>query len=131
MADIGFTVAAQYFSNHHAGAMQIFTRSPGKVRRFADPSHAVDDDARRKILNLRRRMMVISWGRMPALLVESAFLRKRWSVKDIVSVLASLPVYLPSKLLNLYWRTAACREWDTHKTQPHGSEMFMVFTRRA
>lgn len=130
MVDIGFTLAAEYYANQHAGAIEYLTRHPRRVSQFADPANAVDTTAQRTILRLRRWLTAVTWARRPALVVESVLRRATWKPKDIAYLFVGIPAYIPSKLVNTYWEWAARREWDTQHTQRNGSEMFIVFTRR-
>jgi trans-aconitate methyltransferase len=128
-AQSGFKLIQEYYSSQYHGALNWITQNePAFVSMMVDPSRAKDDDARKKLSGLRRKLMAASILRHLMHRVHSFPDRKR-NVKRWIGLLAGLPVYPASFLVDRRMKRNSEAEWAERKCDPRGSEMYLYFTR--
>lgn len=130
-AEAGFALAAEYYANQYEGALDWITRNPPEfVRMMTEPARARDEGARRRLARLRRRLLAITL--MRTLLDRARGLRGGGlSPKGYVAALAGLALYPAAALLDRRMKRKAEAEWESRRTDPGGSEMYLYFVRRA
>lgn len=131
--DRGFVLAKEYYSSQYFGAIEWITRemSPGFIRMFTDTSRGVDEEARIKLKNLRRRIIVTWAVRGPATFVESRLRKKNKTSLDYALLIGGLLLYPFGKCIDSYLKRKALEEWEVRKTDRSGSEMYLFFKRAA
>ena len=125
----GFCLAEEYYSNQRDGAVDWITQNdPAFVLMLTDPSKARDEGAKRELSALRRRLLVASVLRDLRARVKGFRGRKK-NAKAWVGLLAGLPLYPFSTLLDRSLRRKAQAEWERKKRERGGSEMYLYFKR--
>lgn len=128
----GFTLAREFYANHHHGAIDWITREgPGFVRRFTDTSKAVDGTSQRELARIRRRILMLWAARFPASFVDSRLRQTRRSARDVLYIVLGLPFYLFTKPMDVLLKRRAAAEWRERRTDRQGSEMYLFFRRQS
>ncbi|MDH3215811.1 MAG: class I SAM-dependent methyltransferase [Candidatus Krumholzibacteria bacterium] len=124
----GYTLQAEYYSNHYYGAIDWITREhPRFALKFTNGAKAVDDAARRRLRRLQLFLMAIMALRL-AVNVTNRFRAKRQRrIRHYLWLVAALPFYPFSYAVDWYWRRKAWLEWRMKKTDRRGSEMVLFF----
>lgn len=129
-AQAGFELAAEYYANQYHGAIDLITQNePSFVLMMTDPARAKDDRARKELSRLRWKLMLITAFRQLQHRVESFPVRKR-NIKRWIGLLAGLPVYPLSRLIDYRMKRQAETEWAQRKNERNGGEMYLYFTMR-
>ena len=127
--EAGFQLVEEYYSNQHDGAVDWITQNePAFVLALTDPSKARDEGGRRELSAIRRRLLVASVLRNLRSRVRG-FRGGRMSAKAWAGLIAGLPLYPASSLLDASIRRKSQAEWEGRKTDPAGSEMYLYFKR--
>ena len=125
----GFTLAKEYYSNQHDGALNWITQyEPSFVRMLTDPSKAKDEAAKKELTAMQRKLLAVSVMRDLRRRVTSFPARKK-NVKTWIGLLAGLPAYPVASILERSMKRKAELEWERKKNDPSGSEMYLYFTR--
>lgn len=131
----GFVLAGDAYSAHFWAAVdRISSQELETIADMFDPARAVDASARRRLRGLRVAFTALRLlKRPPALLfrgaVREALAHADWSWRERAVLTASNPVFLVAFPLRAALRRLATREWKRHRSEPHGSEMYLHFTR--
>lgn len=129
-APIGMTIAKAMFSGQHDDAMEWITRSsPAFVWRLTDPRKAVDAEAKRKLLALRRQLLRASVLRFPVDALQRHLHKHSKSIADILFLAVGTPLLAPLLPYNQKWWRRARIEWLRKHDEPAGSQQFVYFTR--
>jgi hypothetical protein len=62
-------------------------------------------------------------------MLEEKLRKTNRSVRDVVLMVAALPVYPLSKIVDAVLRWASAREWSANQRDSRGTEMYLVFRR--
>lgn len=133
----GFILAHDAYSAQFWAAVdRISSQEHETIAAMFDPSRAVDPAARRRLSSLRLGLMVLRLlKRPPAVLFRGAARdvlgHADWSWRDRAVLTASNPVFLVAFPLRAALRRLATREWDRHRSESNGSEMYLHFIRPA
>ena len=91
----GFALTAEFYSNQYYGAIDWITQMrPSFIRRFADPSAAVNDSAKAKLTQLRRNLLALWALRCPAVLTKRKLRQRDKKPRDYLAFACSLPFYV-------------------------------------
>ena len=128
----GFVLAHALYSGQYWGAIDWITQQPVPfLLRFTDPATARDTTARRTLRWMRVALIVTSLLRRHAGFVLGC-LRGRLRRPRHLALLPPMLPFLPlSWPLFAFLRARATEEWRTRSSDPGGSEMYLVFERRA
>lgn len=119
------------YSNQLDGAIEWISRSGVKtVNLIADISNAIDDDARRKLLKLKVRLMVIALLRAPVQLVPMVKKRRNKKAKHYIYLGFGCLLWVFSLPVDKFWKRKAKIEWDKKKYNSNGSEMFLFYKKK-
>jgi trans-aconitate methyltransferase len=129
----GFELAREYYANQRDGAIEWITNSkPSFVRRFTDPSQAVDGQAARGLRRMRRKLALIAALRLPARLLHEVVSNPRSRrPKHLLALALSAPMLPVCITVDRYWKRRAAREWEQHRSERGGSAMTLFFLRTA
>lgn len=127
---IGFSLQHEFYSNQYYGAINWITKSsPRFVKRLTNASTALDEGAKAELDRLKSKLLPLTYLQFPY--------SKYWAVKskwhksatDYIKIaLYFLPAMVSKLVYDKYDRLSA-DEWQKHKTEPNGSEMFLFFKR--
>lgn len=129
-AKIGFRLEKEFYSNQIDGAINWITKSsPRFVKKLTSPDDAKNDEARKKLIALRKKLLPLTYMQFPY--------SKYWEIKTkwhktITDYLKLYTFYFPSLLSKSLYETLdkkAQKEWVLKKTNRNGSEMFLYFKR--
>ncbi len=127
--EAGFRLAEEFYSNQHDGAVDWISRNePAFVLTLTDPSKAKDEGARRELSAIRTRLLAASVLRDLRSRV-AGFRGRKKNAKTWVGLLAGLPLYPVSSLVDRSMRRKAQAEWEVKKRDRGGSEMYLFFKR--
>jgi SAM-dependent methyltransferase len=135
----GFAPVFAYFANQDAGALDWITDlGAGFVARLCDPSAARDAAARAELsameARLRRTLARKQWLVPLQAQIERVHHAARPTIRQRVGLLLE-PLLFNRLTLPLITyaraapRRAAEREWQTRRTEPNGSAMYLAFRR--
>ena len=126
----GFELRNEYYSNQYYRAIDWITASGTRfVEVFADSTEAINSHARKKLDNIRRRLMLISRLRTLSRLYESRLGNKRKTLKQYVLLSLGVPIYILARSVDRYCKKKSRKEWETQKSKSNGSEMVLYFKR--
>jgi trans-aconitate methyltransferase len=127
---IGFQLRKDFYSNQEAGAIDWITKSsPRFVKKLTDPVNTNDEMAAKKMQALRRKLLPLTYFQFPySKYVE---IKSKWR-KGFMDHVKLAVLFIPAmiaKPLSKSWQQKAATEWNLHKTEKNGSEMFLFFER--
>jgi chlorite dismutase len=126
----GFELQREFYSNQYYGAIEWITNSGSKfVLMFADPSHAINNEAARKLSQERMRLITITALRMPAQAVSRLLNKRNKHLKHYLYLIVGMLLYVFSRPIDKYWKRKAEEEWKITKQERNGSEMYLFFKR--
>lgn len=127
---IGFTLQQSYFAGQEDYAVNWITKSsPRFVKKLTDSSEAINAEAAGKLQGYRKKLLGLTYRQF----ARSKYLEisYKWKKKpaDYIKMAVLFFPSLFSKPLYNKWQKLADDEWNAHKQDPNGSEMFLVFKR--
>lgn len=125
----GYTLTRQHYANQYWGALQwISETGPRFIWRLTDTRGL---PPKQFLQSWRRRAMLLGlWGlRYPARAVRWASTAQASSTNQTLARLVT-PVLPLSRLIDRWTQAKSGAEWSLHKTDPHASEMYLVFQKR-
>ena len=127
-----FELRKEYYSNQYYGAIDWITNShPNFVLMFSDTSQAINKKAKRKLIQERIRLIIITALRLPAQIVRKMQDKRNKQIKHVILLMIGASLYLFSRSIDKYWKRKTREEWDTKKNERNGSEMCLYFKREA
>jgi SAM-dependent methyltransferase len=127
---LGFTLAAEFYAGHRFSTLDwLSTLGPERPLEMAAPSFARDHASRWTLRWLRVGFLLLWMARHPAPMLEEKLRKTNRSVRDVVLMVAALPVYPLSKIVDAVLRWASAREWSANQRDSRGTEMYLVFRR--
>lgn len=128
----GFELNKEYYSNQYYGAIDWITNSnPKFVLMFSETSQAINKEAKRKLNQERKKLILITVLRLPAQIVTKLLNKRNKQAKHYLMLMVGLPFYIFSRPIDRYWKRKARDEWDAKKTERNSSEMCLYFKRVA
>jgi trans-aconitate methyltransferase len=119
--DLEFHLTKDYYSHQYYVVINWITQSGRQfVQMITGPSSALDEDARKTLLQLRRKLLTIWALPYPAHAIGSRLHARIRSIRQLVFLIAALPLYALTKPMDY---------WIKHKAERGGSEMYLFFTR--
>lgn len=126
---MGFDLKREFYSYHHYEAIDWITSSDLRfVLMLSESSQAVNIKAKTKLNNIRIFLTFITALRLPAQILPTLLTGNKQLIKYIALIIV-LPFLIFSIPVDRYWKRKAREEWDTKKSEPNGSEMFLYFKR--
>lgn len=128
MEQKGYSIKKQYFANQYYGAVNWITKSsPRFVKKLTNTSDAVDEDARKKLIELKRELLKLTYLQFPY--SKYWMIKNKWSKRpsDFLKLSLLLIPSLFSKAVFVKYDSLANKEWETEKTEKNGSEMYLYF----
>jgi SAM-dependent methyltransferase len=127
-----FELKGETYGNQYAGALDWITQSPPRtVLALTDYRRGVDPAARRRLFRLRLKLMALWMWRMPAAFTQQRWRRRHKRLADYPLLALGALLYPLSKPVDWWIARAARREWEQHRCERNGSEMFLYFERQA
>lgn len=127
---MGFMLEKEYYTGHYFGAIDWITLAgPDFVRMFTDPCLAKDKPAKRKLVKLHYKLLLISRLRSIVTAIENHNSPQDKNFKNQLHQILSTLLYPIAKPVDWYWKIQSRNEWRSKKNNPHGSEMLLVFKR--
>ena len=127
----GFELSKDFYCYQQAGAIDWITRSDRSfIEMFADPTKARDQQAKRRLSQLRWKLLLVHLLRRPAVAVDNKLRQDRRTLRDCVLIAAGLVLYPFSHLVNRSIKRRADAEWERDRMNPGGSEMFHFYKRK-
>jgi SAM-dependent methyltransferase len=128
----GFRLASEAYANQHAGSVEWLTQThPLRLLDAISPRGAVDVWAALRLVAVAMWVVPLYVWRLPATLIERVRWRKDRGVWLTVLLGLALPFYPLARPLDRYLIRRAGAEWDQHRGERDGSEMYLYFTRAA
>lgn len=127
---IGFSLAKEFYSNQHYGAVNWITKSsPRFVKKLTDASTAVNEDAKKELQQLRGKLLPLTYLQFPY--SKYWAVKSKWhkSVTDYIKLAVYFFPAMVSKMVYDTYDAKSAAEWKQHKTEVNGSEMFLFFKR--
>jgi trans-aconitate methyltransferase len=127
---IGFKLSQDFYSNQYHGAVNWITKSsPRFVKKLTNEKNAINEEARMKIVNLRKKLLPLTYFQFPYSKYWAIKSKWRTSITDrVILVILFIPAMI-SKVLSDNLDTKSAKEWSEKKTEKNGSEMFLFFNR--
>lgn len=126
----GFELDQAFYSNQYHGALDWITDSDDAfLRMFTDTGEAVDDQARRELEGIRKKLLRIAARRRPAKRVRKLLHRPAMRFKHVLRLGLALPMFLAFYPFDRHYRRKAREEWETRRQDPQGSEMVLYLRR--
>jgi SAM-dependent methyltransferase len=127
---LGFRLVDQHYAGHEFSTCQWATAvGPERVLELTAPGAAVDRRAWWKLVRLRLRLLGLWAFRHPAQMVRGKLGKPHWSARDVTLLVAGLPLYPLSRLVDRWLVARASTEWTTRSADRRGAEMYLVFQR--
>jgi len=129
--DRGFLLTSEFYSNHRLGALEWLTESaaPLTIFRLTGTERAVTASAAKRLRALRASLLLMWALRFPACRVHTFIERPRRTFAHVFVFLSCLPLLPFSEPIDRYIRKKAEHEWQTRKSEPAGSIMYLFFQR--
>jgi SAM-dependent methyltransferase len=127
---IGFSLEKEFYSNQYYGAINWITKcSPKFIKKLTNTSSAIDKQAEQELRKLQNRLMPLTYLQFP----YSKYLavKNKWN-KSVIDYIKMVVYFIPammSKIVYDKYDTLSANEWQVHKTERNGSEMFLFFKR--
>jgi SAM-dependent methyltransferase len=122
----GFSLAREFYSNQHYGAMNWITQKGIEyILYLTDGKSAVDKKAARTLRLIRYKLLLIWALRYPTVILAHG--GRSLKAKDVAKRLFGLILYPLAKSVDRYWNAKAEQEWLTGNRNKNGSEMFLYF----
>ncbi len=130
MQSIGFLPKAHYFANQFWGAVNWITKSsPRFVRRLTDVRKATDQESARTLRHARRLLLPLTLWQYPKYHRDMLLGKSTRSTREKWLIRLLMPLAFLSSLLWHPLEKKADEEWMARKTDPSGSEMFLIYRR--
>ncbi len=127
----GFELKRDYYTGHHYGAIDYFTKiEPHLIPRMTDWSQGIDAEAKRKIFWLALYLRGIAACRSFAGKFEKKWWQAAKSPKDWLRLSLALPPYLIVRAIDRRVTAKALEEWNTKRSDRNGDQMFLYVTRK-
>jgi trans-aconitate methyltransferase len=127
-----FELKAEAYGSQYYGALDWITQSPpGVVLALTAYRRAIDPAARRRLLSLRLKLMALWALRMPSAFFELRSHRRNKHPADYPLLAIGALLYPFSKPVDWLIARRARSEWEQHRSERNGSEMFLYFERGA
>jgi len=127
---IGFQLKKDFYSNQQLGAINWITKSsPRFVKKLTNPDRAKDDKAAKELSAIRKKLLPLTYLQF----AYSKFwdIKNKWK-KGASDYLKLIFLFIPamiSKPIYKSYQKRATKEWEQHKTERNGSEMYLFFVR--
>jgi trans-aconitate methyltransferase len=117
-----------YYNYHYHGAIDWITRS-GKnfILKFTSYDNAINNAAAQQLRAIRKKLMLVYRFRGLAGHFEKPVIT---TATDYFWALLLLSAYPFRKIIDKYYRHKAKNEWQKNRDNPHGSEMYLFYTRK-
>lgn len=128
--EVGLTLSREFYANQHYGAIDWLADAGEEfVLNLTAPERAKDDEARRRLLELRRELTAAARARKVVDSMRSRLSNPSKTLRNRLGILANLPAYLLQRSTDRRVRRRAEEEWGERKGDRGGSEMYLYFTR--
>jgi SAM-dependent methyltransferase len=125
-----FVVTREYFANQYYGAINWISKSsPRFVKKLTDTTGAVDEEAKKKLIQLKRKLLKLTY--LQFAYSKYWLIKSKWS-KSFSDYLKLSVLFLPALLSHTVYEKynkLADEEWNKRKTDRNGSEMYLYFQR--
>ncbi len=127
-----FVLEEELYGNQYYGAINWITGLGSSfIRSLTDPTLALDMHAKRTLRAWRYWLLFLSQLRRPAVGLRVRLASGNKSLRSYLRLAARLLLLPVSMVVESYVEGMAAREWKQRKKQRNGSEMYLVFRRRA
>ena len=125
-----FKVMQEWYAGHMMGSVENLTRwNWGQICSFADPAKGVNAKARHKLAFIRLGLITLWLFRRPLAIIDYKREFGCKSVRDLLLLGGSLLGYPVGIIVDAGIRYLARREWRCKRSEPGGSEMYVVLGR--
>lgn len=132
MATHGFRLSKDYYSNQHAGAIKWISQStPELIRMITDPSRATTDHGKAFLSGLQEQLLSLYEKQVSAREYQQIRDKSGKSLRDRAAMAKRYLNYRSSLAVLDKVNGDAEEEWKHNKSNPAGSEMYLLFTREA
>lgn len=127
---IGFKLSKDFYSNQYHGAINWITKSsPRFVKKLTNEQDAINEDAREKLVALRKKLLPLTYFQFP----YSKYwgMKSKWKI-TLTDRMKLIILFFPamiSKILSDNLDRKSAQEWSEKKRDKNGSEMFLFFKR--
>jgi len=126
---LGFHLSKEFYSYHYFGSIDWITTSVKTVLTITDGKTAIDSRAKRELIKQRLILLSIALLRTPAIIVPMVLRRSSRKLKHYIVLILSIPLYVFSLPVHLFFKWRAKAEWASNKYDRTGSEMWLHFRR--
>ena len=133
MYNYGFALEKAFYSNQYYGALQWISKYNKEfILNFTDKTKAVDKKNRRKLNNIRMKLLFFNWCQtfVKNNSQKSNFKLLGISFKKNVKAVFKIIILPFTKIIVQYINMKSKREWVKNKTQQNGSEMYLSYSRK-
>lgn len=123
---IGFQLAKAWYANHYYGAIDWIT-DYGKdfIRQLTDLSKARNEEGRVYLQTLQKQLLRVYHSKQIYKRGYRNYLQLSWRLPILSAH------YLGARIIFQYYTYKAHQEWTNDSHHPHGSEMYVYYTRHA
>jgi trans-aconitate methyltransferase len=126
----GFHLTRAFYANQYHGAIDWVTASPYEfVLRLTEVRNATDGKARVKLRWFRWYLTLIAQLRQFFKDYDQIRKRSPKALKHVVFLVGAWGLFVVSNRLDRLLKRLTAWEWQTRKTQPNGSEMYLYFSK--
>lgn len=127
----GFDLEREYYTGHHYGAIDYFTRiEPQQIPLMTDWSQAIDTASKWRIFRLAVSLRGISACRSFAGRFEKKWRQTSKNSKDWLRLGLVFVPYVGARAIDRRVARKATEEWNSMKSYRNGDQMFVYLTRR-
>jgi SAM-dependent methyltransferase len=127
---IGFQLQEAFFAGQYDGAVNWITKSsPRFVKRLTSTTDAVDEEARKKLEGIRKKLLPLTYAQFAYSKYRQIRSKWRKTTKDRLLLFVLFAPAMVSKVVFDKMERKSNEEWQKRKHEKNGSEMFLFFKR--
>ncbi len=128
--DFGFQLTKDWYAQHYWSAVDWITEwERGEVKKLTNFHDGVDSSAQQNLKKLRRKLMLLTYLRLPVMTISALEHKTTKNVKDWIKFSGALGLYPLAKTVDTLVRKKGLAEWEHLKSDRRGGEMYLYFTR--
>jgi len=126
----GLELVREFYANQYYGAIDwISGTGEDFVIMLTEPKYAKDEEAKAKLISIRRKLKTIAWAKDFVEGVRDRKRKKNKTLRNWVGLIARLPIFPICRTMDWRVRRDAQMEWKQRNQDRNGSEMFLHFRR--
>lgn len=128
--EFGFKLTKEWYAQHYWSAVDWITEwERGEVKKLTNFQAGIDSTAQRNLQVLQRKLMFLTYLRLPMMTLSALKYKQSKSAKDWIKMIGALSLYPLAKTVDTGLRKKGLAEWEQLKSDRSGGEMYLYLTR--